>query len=130
MKVEHLREAGFSDTEISDWAENKRRELSDAGFSDGEISSWLGTPPFDMKPITDHIQTNLQMWADHEKTTAPEGPEQVRTFRDAVEAGIQISVSGLMKREDLPSKVLAPDAPWASRIASHTATLAGFGVTN
>lgn len=40
----HLREAGFSDDEISQWATTTRQNLTAAGFSDDEVNDYFGMP--------------------------------------------------------------------------------------
>lgn len=44
---------------------------------------------------------------------------------DAIEAGWQVSTSGLIQRGKLPDKILPQDAGWAARLASAAATIAG-----
>ena len=119
--IKNLQSAGFSDEEIKDWSVKKRKELSEAGFNEEEIGTWLGQAPFNVKPVVDEFNKNLK------KVENPEGeePKPVTSFIESLEAGFQMSVSGLLKREKGPSKVLSEDAPRASRIASSVATLAG-----
>lgn len=47
------------------------------------------------------------------------------TVMDAIEAGLQISVTGLLARGKAPDKILPEDLPFAQRIAGNVATLAG-----
>ena len=117
-RIQHIRSAGFSDEEISNWAGSKRRSLSEAGFSGGDIDAWFGKPPFNPKPITTEFNANIKKVKEVEST-------KVTSFVDSLDAGFQISVSGLLAREKTPSKVLDLDAPMSSRVASGVATLMG-----
>jgi hypothetical protein len=114
QKAAEFRAAGFSDEEISTWAAGQRRDLSQAGFSGEEIDTYFGMPPFNPKLLQEGIRANLQA-----------APKPVTSFEEALEAGWQISVSGLIDRRAAPEKVLSPDAPFHSRIASSVATFAG-----
>src|SRR6266851_8598907 len=51
-KIEQLKQAGFSDDEIGDWANTERSRLQAAGFSDGEIDDDFGVtrPPGKVPP--------------------------------------------------------------------------------
>jgi hypothetical protein len=46
-RIELLRQAGFSDAEIGDWATTERRRMQEAGFTDNEIEDEFGVtrPP-------------------------------------------------------------------------------------
>ncbi len=48
-RIEMLKQAGFSDAEIGDWATAERRRMHDAGFTDDEIDAAFGVtrPPQD-----------------------------------------------------------------------------------
>jgi hypothetical protein len=50
--MEMLKQAGFSDAEIGDWATAERQRMLDAGFSDDEIDAEFGVtrPPKDVPP--------------------------------------------------------------------------------
>ncbi|SOD41311.1 LPD38 domain-containing protein [Nitrosovibrio sp. Nv4] len=122
-RIDELKAAGFSDEEVGDWAVGKRKELSQAGFNDGEIDTYFGKPPFDPKPLVKMFNDNH---VEAKKPAAEGGePKPVTSFTEAIEAGWQMSVTGLVARGEAPDKALAADAPRASRIASGAATLAG-----
>jgi hypothetical protein len=95
----------------------------EAGFSVGEVDSYFGKPPFDDKPVKDHINETLT------KATAPEGeagqPKPVTSLEEAWKAGWQQSVTGLVTRGKGPDVALTEDASMASRIAANVAGLAG-----
>src|SRR3990167_6081180 len=117
--ITELQQDGFTPDEIGTWTVQKRRELSQAGFNEAEIDTWFGQPPFDPKPIQEFMRLNVG------KLSIGGEAKPVTSFKEAVEAGLQLSVSGLLARKQDPTKVLAEDAPLVSRIASQTATLAG-----
>lgn len=76
----------------------------------------------DMAPTKTRIDENFakKMAEDAPK---PGEPRKAMTFLEAVEAGWDMSVSGLISGK--PDVVLPADAPMASRIASQVSTLAG-----
>jgi hypothetical protein len=51
-RLELLKQAGFSDAEIGDWATAERQRMHDAGFGDDEIDAEFGVtrPPKDVPP--------------------------------------------------------------------------------
>src|SRR5262249_56321551 len=51
-RIELLKQAGFSDAEIGDWATTERRRMQGAGFTDGEIDDEFGVmrPPKEVPP--------------------------------------------------------------------------------
>lgn len=148
VDIKELQNAGFTDEEISQWAIGQRKQLQEAGFSDAEIDTYFGQPPFDPKPIKQFVQGNLQKAAQAPKSpqkdlqptqeiaqapqealkTPGQGESRIKPVSDflgAVEAGLQVSVSGLLARGEQPDKILSQDASRTSRIASSMATLAG-----
>lgn len=57
---------------------------------------------------------------------APKVPgEPVTGLLDALEAGLQVSVTGLLTRGEAPSKTVSPEAPLLSRAAGNVGTLVG-----
>lgn len=113
-QIKQLQGAGFSDDEITQWSSDKRNQLQSAGFSGAEVDNWFGQKEPNLEPVKKLVQTNLSSQ-----------PEQAKDFMGALEAGLQISVSGLLARKKAPDKVLSEDAPMASRIAANVATVAG-----
>src|SRR5689334_277757 len=113
-EIKQLDAAGFPAEEIAAWSANRRQELSAAGFNKGEIDTYFGAPPFNPKPVQTHIEENLKA-----------ATEPAKNFTEALEAGFQMSVTGLLSRQEAPTKTLPEDAPRMSRIASQVGTLAG-----
>jgi hypothetical protein len=121
--IKQAKEAGFNDDEIGEGVAQLRQKATDAGFGQGEIDTFFGEPPFDPTPVKQLVQENIK------KATKPEGestePKPVNSFIDALEYGLQMSVSGLLARGKVPDKQLTEDAPMASRVVSGMATMAG-----
>jgi hypothetical protein len=123
QKQKALIDGGFTEQEISDWQVEQRRALGDAGFSQAEIDTEFGEPPLDPKPAAKVIRENIEkaIAAD----TKDGQPKPVKDFMEALDAGFQGSVTGLLTRGKTPDKALAEDAPMASRIAGSIGALAG-----
>ena len=123
QKQKALLDGGFTEQEISDWQVEQRRALGDAGFNQAEIDTEFGEPPLDPKPAAKVIRENIEkaIAAD----TAEGQPKPVKDFMEALDAGFQGSVTGLLTRGKTPDKALAEDAPMASRIAGSIGALAG-----
>jgi hypothetical protein len=121
--MQELLQAGFSHEEVADWAAAERRNLSEAGFSEGEIDTHFGHPPFGPSPIKTYVDETFKA------ATAPTGetgePKEITDFMEALELGLQQSVSGLLVRGTGPEGVLSADAPRSSRIAAQVGQLAG-----
>ena len=118
-----LIDAGFSESDIASWQVQQRQALSDAGYNQAQIDTEFGEPPLDPKPAAKAVRDNI------EKAIAPEAvdgePKPVKDFMEALDAGFQGSITGLLKRGKVPDKTLAEDAPMASRIAGSIGQLAG-----
>jgi hypothetical protein len=119
QRIKELQTAGFNDAEIAEWSTNERKTMSEAGFAEHEIDAWFGKPQFNPKPMAAEIKANL------DATREGAEPKPVKDFTEALEAGWQISVSGLLARGQTPDKTVAGDAPMTSRIAGQVATLVG-----
>jgi hypothetical protein len=139
-EMTQLRNAGFGPDEISAWRSQTESELSSGGFSSEEISDYFGDPKPDMAPMKDYIQGNLAKAQNPETAPSlqqvpsdaqqPEGkpiaqPEVADSFLKSIEAGFEMSVSGLLARQKLPDTVLPEHADMAWRIGSQIGTIAG-----
>lgn len=132
-EMNELQSAGFQPNEIDQWQAETRTQLQEAGFSTTEVEEYFGNKEPDMAPTKAVFQTNLQTAAaaKAEKAPAPnpDAPmvnpevEQADNFLEAIEAGFDMSVTGLVM--DKPDKVLADNAPMFYRIASQIGMLAG-----
>ena len=71
----------------------------------------------DMSGVGNYLRGNLA-------AKAP-APQKASGFLEALEAGLQVSVSGLLARNKAPSLELDPEAPWYNRAAGNVAMMAG-----
>src|SRR3990167_8097233 len=123
QELEQLRKAGFSGAELTQYEAQQRRQLSGAGFSETEINDYFGVKDLDMSRVQQHFDD-----AGKQLREAPADAEGVRkavSAKDYLEAGWQMSVTGLDFRGQLPDVTLDKDAPWYGRALSGLATVAG-----
>lgn len=123
-EIQDARAAGFSDQEIQDYIISKKAEAESAGFSSADVDAYYGSPPFDDAPIKALLQEN------HAAATQPTGdgktpPKPITNFSEALEAGLQMSVSGLVARGQASDFAITEDTPRSSRIAANIMSLAG-----
>lgn len=123
QRITDLEQAGFTPEEIADWSAKKRQELGASGFSEAEIDTWFGKPPFDSTPIKEYVDRN--MTAAKEPTTEGGQPTMFSTFTEAVEAGLQLSTSGLLVRGKKPETVLPEDASAVQRLGANIGLVTG-----
>lgn len=140
--IEELRQAGFQDSEIDQWKSETRGQLQDAGFSQREIDSYFGVKKEpDLTRVKETFQANFDKRRGQQQPTTqqqdgqgevsqeaqPQAPqvEEADSFLDALEAGWDISVSGLAIQRKSPDVVLKENAGMFYRIASQVGTLAG-----
>jgi hypothetical protein len=129
-----LRDAGFGDDDINKWRADTTQKLAGAGFSDKEVGDYFGQAPKaepDMAAMKSYVHQNLAAHAESQKnadgTPKPQDPtaHPAQGVLDAMQAGWQMSVTGLMKSNKLPDTVLPEDADWAMKLASQAGTIAG-----
>lgn len=126
-EIQRLREAGFTDEEVASWAGERRRTLLDAGFSESETDEYFGRKPFRAEPIQKMVERNMAAATQPQpgEDGKPAAAKPAKGFTEALEAGLQISVSGLLARGKAPSKALSPEATFAERLGSNLGTLGG-----
>lgn len=131
-RTQFLENAGFSKDEIDSWKMERLQALKDGGFSEQEVKDYFGVKEPDMAPLKNTIAARMKAKADEEqgKTptvsgTVPKETEQATTFLKAVEAGLEMSTTGLMVNGRLPDTILPEHAPMYHKIASQLGTLAG-----
>ncbi len=120
--IDDARAAGYSDNEINAYLAPRVADAMEAGYSQDEINAYLGikaAPDFDFSRLRGHIQAELAA------RQAEPGAKPVTDLADALDAGLQTSVFGLIVRGKAPDKVLGAGAPWYSRLANSAAQLAG-----
>lgn len=123
-EIQRARAAGFSDQEIEDHITSEKSKAQDAGFSPAEVDTYYGRPPFQDAPVKALLDEN------HKVATTLQGegktpPKPITNFVEALEAGLQMSVSGLIARGKAPDFAITEDTPRSSRIAANVISLAG-----
>ena len=118
-RITQLKQAGFSDQEISDWATNKRTQFREAGFNDNEIDAYFtkGVTVPDQTPPA--LQDRLQAGAAASKRegglmqTVPQGIELMSTpegrgkLWNSVKGFPSRFLQGLIETGKVPGDVLS-----------------------
>lgn len=117
QQLDSLKGAGFTDSELSAYQADHTKSLLDAGFSQQEVSSYWGVKQFDDSGLKQHFKQGLGTVKGEEGKPL--------TFGDYLDAGWQMSVTGLIKRHKLPDTLAPEDAPMWGRIAQNVAQVAG-----
>jgi len=111
-----LLDAGFSPEEVLNWEANQRKSLMQAGFGQDDIDKHFGTAPYDTSRLSEYF---------HGTWKKVFGDEHSPTFKQAAEAGLQMSVTGLAVRGKMPDAYLPEDTPMAQRLVSGASQLVG-----
>ena len=123
-EIQTARQAGFSDDEIETFIAEEKAKAEAAGFSAAEVDAYYGRPAFDDAPIKALLQENHKVaTTPQEGSDAPLKP--ITNFTEALEAGLQMSVSGLIARGKAPELAVTEETPRSSRIAANVMSLAG-----
>lgn len=132
--------AGIPEDVITEHKSKLYKDMVDAGVPDTEMKNYFGVTDPDMGPTKKTISDNLKAAGQIGKPTVtnaaagtipdarpnPGGTQQVaKGFLDSIEAGLQISVSGLAYRGKAPDMVLPDGAPIAQRLAAGIGQIAG-----
>ncbi len=129
-----LAQEGYSQNDIADLRVNMQQQLHDEGYSTTEINKLYGIKEPDMAPVKTMFNENLKTAfekvievAEGEKPKPREIPEarEPTSFIEALEAGWQMSVSGLIARQELPGIAVTEDTSMFYNIVSQAGTLAG-----
>lgn len=133
-KEQALREAGFDDQDIGQWKGETAKSLSEAGFGEKEVHEYFGATEPDMGPMKAYVEKNLQAYqaqkAEKAANSTPSAipgaePKPAEGLLEAIQAGFQTSVSGLLYHKKNPDLILPHEAPAFYRIMSKAASLAG-----
>lgn len=127
QELDNLTKAGFSGDDLSNWQAQKTSELTAAGFSQQEVGDYFGNPgPSDKTDaaIKQHFDAAIGDAATIAKGDGV-APAKPFTFEDALSAGWQGSVTGLMKRGKVPDMTVPENANWYQRLAANSASMAG-----
>lgn len=111
VKAKQLKDAGFSDAEVSAWASKQSQTLASGGFKPSEIDAYWGSQTPESAAITRHVENNLALNASEHAKVATNPAE-------AFHAGWDVSVTGLAINRKLPELVQNPNAGVFSRVMS------------
>jgi len=116
-QLQALKDAGFSSSELASYQADRSAALLNGGFSQQEVASYWGDKPFNSAPVKDYFKKNLG--------TVKGEPGKQLGFGDYLDAGWQMSVTGLIKHGKLPDTLAPEDAPMWGRIAAGVSQMAG-----
>jgi len=135
LNVENqLAQEGYSQDDIAALRSRTQQQLHNEGYSTREINKLYGIKDPDMAPVKVMFNENLKTAfekvievAEGEKPKPPEIPEaeEPASFVEALEAGWQMSVSGLIARQGLPSLAVTENTSMFYNIVSQAGALAG-----
>lgn len=131
-----LRAAGFSDDEIAQDKATQGAGLASAGFSPQEVNDYVGVKTPDVSAAKNYVEANLNAYnqakaPENATSSVPGDPSQSNTahpakgYWDALEAGWQTSVSGLITRHEMPDTVLPENADMAMTALKGAGQFAG-----
>jgi len=106
-KISKMREAGYSEAEISGALKPYKDKMSEAGYSQLEINEAFGKPEFDDKELKDFANN-----------VGSDVPEEAEGLIENFQAGAQASASGMIARGKMPSLNVGEDASMGERLAS------------
>lgn len=121
----NLTDQGYTPDDLVQAQNLMRQKLSDQGYPTPEIDTYFGTPEPDMAPIKTLIGENFKKAQTKTSGTEGQSPEVADSFLDAIEAGLEISTTGLFIRGKKPDTVLPEHAPMAYNILAQAGTLIG-----
>lgn len=153
-EIRAMQEGGFSDDEINAHVLATRAALLEGGVTDREADAYFGKPQFDPTRLQQHFESNFADFASGRakallsssegappvpepeytpsKTgdgeSAPPPPKEADNFLQALDAGFQISATGIIARAGKqPANPLDVNdhADWYMRIAKQAGMVAG-----
>lgn len=150
QEIKTLREVGFNDEEVSAWANTEKSTMLQSGFTQPEIDDYFGEKQFDTAPVQTMLDKNFEGFVQKrtkellqtsqaapapnlpqpiptgggDETAKPQ-PKEADSFLEALEAGFQVSVSGLMARQQNPDITTPDTAEWYMRIANQVGMTVG-----
>lgn len=115
-ELQRLRDGGFTGPEIQQYQADQTAQLRAGGFQEAEVQAYWGTPP----PEPTARMDRMAAYGAPEPPTAehPQGRPATTTW-EAMEAGWQSSVIGLLWRGQVPNLEVDPEqTPIIGQIAS------------
>ncbi len=130
-QMEALRNGGFPQEEVDKWAADRASALVQGGFSQEEVKDYFGVKDPDTSAMKGFVKENLAAAkAEQAEKANPDqkikaGPKVADDWMESLEAGWQMSVSGLVGRGKGPDVINPADAGTVMEVASQIGTLAG-----
>lgn len=120
-----LRNAGFSEEEVSQWKGETVDSLSKGGFSQREINDYFGVKDPDTSAMKGFVKENLQKEKEKRQTIdASPKPVEAEDWVDALAAGWGMGVTNLVSSG--PSPITLPEnASRAMKVAMTVGQIAG-----
>ena len=124
VRLDALAEGGFNDADMLEYQQTRSRALLEGGFSQQDISEYWGTPEPDETPIRSFAMDTLDTFLDTTigEDVDGERPSIGETVSQALTAGYQESVAGLIARQAEPS-VAAPESLLGTTVAGVTSII-------
>lgn len=119
LKQEML-DGGAPAHQVEEWATGLRKQMIEGGAPPEEVAKYWGD-----KPEPDMSKAQAIVSANMEGMTADEVTKVAETPIDMIQAGLQMSVSGLMVRGRKPDTILSEDAGMMEKILYGAGMLAG-----
>lgn len=116
-QLDALRSSGFSEADVQKYQVDRTSTLLNGGFSQQEVANYWGVKQFDDTALKQHFKEGLGTVKGEEGKPL--------SFGDYLDAGWQMSVTGLIQRHKIPDTLAPEDAPMWGRIAQNVAQVAG-----
>lgn len=117
-KAAQLKAAGFSDSEVSQWAQQQTTRLQAAGFKGHEVDAYWGNQTPENAALAAHVAQNYKAYASQD-------PKLTTNPVEAFAAGWDRSVSGLVMNRANPTSVTPKNAGLFSQVMNAAGQFAG-----
>src|SRR5579859_951931 len=117
-KAQQLKAGGFSDAEVSQWAQGQTAKLQAGGFTPEEVKAYCGNQTPQNAALSAHVATNYAAYASQD-------PKLATSPWDAFAAGWDRSVSGLIITRHNPTSVTPQNAGLAAQVMNATGQFLG-----
>jgi len=129
-EIQNLKDAGFSDQEVNDWAIDQRKSMDAAGFTVDEVNKYFGVQTPNLNETRKYLEETIASvgfggMPDLSGGALPQditfagkpAPEGEVDFFTALDRGFGASVSGLQLRKKVPEELTPEESKFANRIA-------------
>lgn len=120
--INALRFRGVPSKKIDTVVSQVSQRMIENNYSNQEVKDFFGFKEPDMSAEREYVQKNLQ---EHLGGADGQPPREARDFTEAFEAGLQISVTGLAVRQDVPDIQVPEDPGLLMTVSQAAGTLAG-----